>query len=380
MGSAVSETKLRAWWWHRQGLDGSLAGETAAEVLARTGWARSIGGAAPYLTLFARAGLRRSEVDAALSDLKIYELPAARGCTYVVPAEDFPLALAAGQPFADDELKVARKLGVSNAEIDKLRAAVLKALAAGPLDPDALRTAAGSAVRNLGPEGAKKGLTTTLPVALGLLQAAGQIRRVPMNGRIDQQRYRYIAWNCPVEGSFTDLARRYFCWIGPATAGEFQTFSGLEVKAAKAATEPLKLAEASEGRLLLPEDLEAFRRFEAPKRPQYALVSSLDGIGLSGGGLKSLIAAENPGGELVEFGGHAILDRGQLIGRWDFDTATGTIAWALFRGKPDKAIEGAVREMETFVRDDLGDARSFSLDSPKSRAPRIEILRKAAHG
>src|SRR5579862_1308779 len=102
------ESKRHVWRWHKQGLDGSLAGQTAAEVLARTGWARSIGGAAPYLTLFARAGLRRTEIDAALANLEIHELPAARGCTYVVPAADYSLALAAGAPFADDELKVAR--------------------------------------------------------------------------------------------------------------------------------------------------------------------------------------------------------------------------------------------------------------------------------
>src|SRR5271166_3331943 len=197
-------TKLRAWWSHRQGLDGSLAGQSASQVLARTGWARSIGGAAPYLTLFARAGLRRAEVDAALENLEIHELPSARGCTYIVPASDFPLALAAGQPFSEDELKVGRKLGVTDKEIDKLRAAVLKALGAGPLDPDALRKKVGDAARNLGPEGTKKGLATTLPVALGLLQAAGEIRRVPVNGRLDQQRYKYAAWQCTPDGNFTD--------------------------------------------------------------------------------------------------------------------------------------------------------------------------------
>ena len=46
---------LRSWWAHRQGLDGAYEGKSAGEVLAKTGWARSIGGAAPYLTLFARA-------------------------------------------------------------------------------------------------------------------------------------------------------------------------------------------------------------------------------------------------------------------------------------------------------------------------------------
>src|SRR5580698_6388595 len=99
-------TDLRAWRSHRQGLDGSLAGQTASQVLARTGWARSIGGAAPYLTLFSRAGLRRAEVDRALEKIEIHELPSARGCTYVIPSPDFPLALAAGQPFSEDELKV----------------------------------------------------------------------------------------------------------------------------------------------------------------------------------------------------------------------------------------------------------------------------------
>jgi DNA glycosylase AlkZ-like len=369
MDSAVSTTKLRAWRWQKQGLDGSLVGQTAAEVLTRTGWARSIGGAAPYLTLFARAGLQRTEIDAALANLEIHELPAVRGCTYVVPAADYSLALAAGVPFADDELKVARKLAVTDKEIAKLRAAVVKALAAGPLDPEALRTKVGTAARNLGADGAKKGLTTTLPVALGLLQSAGEIRRIPVNGRLDQQRYRYAAWKCSVNGSFTDLARRYFGWIGPTPLSDFQTFSALGVKAAKAAIEPLHLVDVGEGALLLPEDHEAFVKFQAPKRPQYALVSSLDGIGSLGPDLEDGDSGLR---------GHAILDRGRLIGRWEFDTATGSIAWALSGGNTDKALEKAVHAMEAFVRDDLGDARAFGLDTPKSRVPRIEALRKVA--
>ena len=357
-----------------------MAGQPAAQVLARTGWARSVGGAAPYLTLFARAGIRRAEADASLEKLEIHELPSARGCTYVVPSADFPLALAVGQPFSEDELKVARKLGVTDKEIDSLRAAVLTALAGGPLNPDALRKTVGDAARNLGPEGAKKGLGTTLPVALGLLQAAGEIRRVPVNGRIDQQRYKYAAWKCSPKGTFTDLARRYFSWIGPARVSEFQAFAGLGVKAANAAVEPLRLVSAGDDLCLLPEDHEAFLKFQMPKSPQYSLVSSVDGIGLLRSGLKNLLTPEDREKDVKsELPGHAILDRGRLIGRWEFDTATGTIAWASFVPR-DKALEKAVREMEAFVREDLGDARSFSLDSPKSRAPRIEALWAFAKG
>jgi hypothetical protein len=40
-------------------------------------------------------------------------------------------------------------------------------------------------------------------------------------------------------------------------------------------------------------------------------------------------------------------------------------------------MEKAVARMEEFVRAELGDARSFSLDSPKSRAARIKQLRAA---
>src|SRR5690348_6186213 len=242
-------TKLRAWWAHRQGLDGSVEGKPAAEILSKTGWARSVGGAAPYLTLFARGGLRRAEVDRDLAAAKIHELPSARGCTYVLPESHYALGLKIGQSFTGAEMKVALKLGVTEKEIANLNNAVRKALAKSPLDTDAIRQAVGPAARSLGPEGVKKGLSTTLPVALGILQSEGQIRRIPSDGRIDGQRYKYAVWSpnplskwkLSQEQSFVELARAFFSWTGGATLAEFQWFSGLGVKAAKAATNPLKL-------------------------------------------------------------------------------------------------------------------------------------------
>lgn len=382
---------MRAWWAHRQGLDGRLSGKRAAEVLEETGWARSVGGAGPYLTLFARAGARRVAVDAAVAGLEIQELPCARGCTYVVPASDFALALKVGQGFAGD-MRTAEKLGVTAAEIDRLCAAVLSALTKGPLEPDELRAATAGAVRNLGPEGAKRGLTTTLPVALEELQSVGEIRRIPTNGRLDQQRYRYALWRpnplagfrLSAEEAATELVRRFFAWIGPATLAEFQWFSGLGARAAKAAVEPVKL-ESLGGRLLLPQHREELERFKAPRQLQYALVSSLDGISLLRRDVKGLLGPEDSKrrifgkecGGLTELPSHAILDRGRLAGLWEYDTATESIVWISFAA-PDGALKKAVQRTEEFVRAELGDARSFSLDSPKSRTPRIEALRKAA--
>jgi hypothetical protein len=373
-----------------------LEGQSAAAVLERSGWARSVGGSGPYLTLFSRGHVSRADADAAAAHVEIHELPSARGCTYVVPRRDYTLALRSGQPYAGAPMKVAAKLGVTEKEIDKLQEAVKKALAKGAMDPDQIREATGDASRSLGPEGVKKGVSTTLPLALGLLQAAGEIRRVPVNGRLDQQRYKYTLWKPnPLAGNkmseaetFTEMARLYFRWIGPATTAEFQWFSGLGVKAAKAAVEPLGLVplEAGSEMLLFADDAKTLAKFSAPKKPDVRLVSALDAMFLHRRNVASLLddaARESKVytekglqalGGLSELSSNAILDRGRLVGLWEFDPDSGTIAWSSY-GAKTKEMAAAVAETEAFVREELGDARSFSLDSPKSRVPRIKALR-----
>lgn len=395
----MDKNKTRAWWSHRQGLDGSLAGATPKEVLERSGWARSVGGVGPYLSLFARAGTSRDEADIAVKDVQIHELPSARGCTYVVPSGDFGLALKVGQQFNTAPMKLASKLGVTETELKTLNKAVLKALEKGPFSPAQIRTATGNASRSLGDEGKKKGMTTTLPLAFGELQSLGDIRRVPVNGRLDQQRYQYTLWKpnplknftLSHEGAYTELARRFFKWIGPATLGEFQWFSGLGVKTGTNAIDALKLVPIENGsdRLILEEDRDAFLKFNSPTNPQYVLVSSLDAIHSLRRDVKGLLDDKDfdrevyvekftqPAGGLSDLPNHAILDRGRLIGLWDYDTETNSIAYNTF-GKEDKALTFAINKTEAFIRDQLGDARSFSLDSPKGRVKRIAALRAAA--
>ena len=338
-------------------------------MLAHAGWARSVGGVGPYLTLFARAGITREAADAAVAALEIAELPSARGCTYVLPAEDFALGLTVGGGNNGD-LRTAEKLGAGPAEIETLCAGILAALDGGrALDPDGLRAALGERVRDFGAEGRKRGMVTTLPLALGILQTAGAIRRIPTNGRLDQQRYRYVRWEpnplaaAPARAdAFAALARRFFGWAGPATFEEFRTFSGLGVNAAKDAIAALDLQPAAPGGLLLlPAERDAWAAFEPPREPQYVLVGSLDAL--------FALHRETPES-------HAIVDRGRLIGLWEYDLETESIAWSA-SVEADDGLREAVARTEAFVRDQLGDARSFSLDSPKSRAPRIAALRAA---
>src|SRR6476620_8629504 len=239
--TALTPEFLRAWAWHRQGLDGSLDGRTSQEALAAAGWARSVGGANPYLTRFARARIRRDQADTDVRELRIHELPTARGCTYVLGREDFDWALSLGKS-AEEAFRVLARLGVDRGEITLLEKQILHVLgeADGPLDPRQLKDELGESVRNLGEEGKKKGAATTLPTALGILQADGRIRRVPATGRLDQQRYAYEPWNLAPstlsdEEVRTELIRRYLGWTGGATNKQSQWFTGFTVAQSKAA-------------------------------------------------------------------------------------------------------------------------------------------------
>ncbi|WP_340686068.1 crosslink repair DNA glycosylase YcaQ family protein [Amycolatopsis coloradensis] len=393
----MATDKLRAWWAHRQGLDGTRRGSSAAAVLERTGWMRSVGGSAPYLGLFARAGLDRETVDADVARLAIHELPSARGCAYVLPSVDFELGLTVGAAAPAGELAAAEKyLGVTQAEIEQLCVTIADLLdgAGEPLAPAAIKDAAGPVVRNLGEAGRKRSTTTTLPLALGLLQARGDIRRVPVDGRLDQQRYGYVRWAPSPRGGLSDmdtarkeLARRYFSWAAPASLKHFRWFSGFTATSAKKIAEQLELVPLDGTDLLLPEEIaDEFAAFTVPAEPSYALLAGIDGVHLLHRDLPRLLADADverpvPGGRAGEtLGGqadppsHVIVDRGRIAGLWEFDTETRKIVHKFF-GEEDTALRETIARTEEFVRDQLGDARSFSLDSPKSRASRVADLR-----
>ena len=388
MGTANLSKQVRAFRWRRQGLDGGLAKASAAAVLEKTGWMRSVGGASPYLGLFARAGVRREQVDQDAAALRIHELPAARGCTYVVPAPDFALALRAGQGFSGDLATAKKFLDVTEGEIEKLGSRIVDAVKE-PKDPRELKDLLGKAVRNLGEAGKKRGMTTTLPLALGLLQSRGEIRRVPLDGRLDQQRYAYVRWGLKVSELSDDelaieLARRYFRWAAPASAAQFQWWSGLGARAARAAVAELKLAPVDGEELAFPDDADALRAAQPSQPTRAALVGSIDNLFhqrreveslTEPGDLKRIPREGRAGGSLVDLSSHAIVEDGRLAGLWEYDAEKTRIVAAVF-GKTTAAVKEAIAATEAFVRDQLGDARQFSLDSPESRKERLAGLRK----
>ncbi len=392
--------KLAVYWWRKQGLDGSALGKSPQEVLERSGWARSVGGANPYITLFSRARTSKAAAEQATVDLQIHELPSARGCTYSLPASDFALGLRVGEPAnGNPDLILARKISdFDEKELEKLCEKVESTLEGGPLDPKQIKDKIGDAVRNFGDEGKKRGLTTSLPIALGVLQTQGRIRRIPADGRLDQQRFKYALWRpSPLAGdkrtrdqAMTDLARRYFDWTGVASIAHFQWFSGLSQTTAKVAIAPLGLEPLEPGSdlLTLPSQRTEIEATVVPSQPYYNLVTSLDSLFLLRRDLMPHIAPEDGGREwpgekgmqqagssLFDLPCNAIVDRGYIVGVWEYDPNANELVWATFRS-PDSALLEEIKTTEAFIREELGDCRSFSLDSPSSRAPKIELIRR----
>lgn len=388
--------QLRAFRAHKQGLLSPLTG-TPEQILAQIGWCRTVGATSPYLALMARAGLTRSTIDQALAECTIHELPSARGCAYLLPKSDFALGLACAEdpsaPITPSSPE--RQLGITGVEIEALMEAVLIALESGPRDPQQLRDELGDKVRRFGEEGKKRGITTDLPGALGRLQNKGKIRRIPVNGRIDNERYTYALWpDNPLqnftltrEETFAQLARRYESWLGPITLAEFQWFSGLSARAAKAAFALAGITDQGSDLWALPETWDEFHAFRIPTEKPIHLLGSIDPYFLHTKNLsvsirqehqdrwRSLPAALNAKDSLADLATHAIIEGGDLVGLWHYDPDANSLLFTDWASEPAN-VKKAVDAMQAAIENDLGDVRIYSLDSPKSRQAVLQALRE----
>ena len=288
------------------------------------------------------------------------------------------------------------KLGVTDQEVGALKEGIMRALENGPRDTAGLKEPLGSLYKNYGEAGKKVGQTTNVSLGLLALQAEAKIRRIPSDGRLDGQSYKYTLFqnaptvdeSYPQADAFRDLARMFWRWCGFASMSHFQWFSGLGVKAAQSAVTSLSLVALGESSLLgTPETVENFNDFKSPTEPCYRLVSGLDSLFLLRRDLSLHIGEAQAGmdvlsqgklanlGSLNDLSTHAIVDRGLIVGLWEYDFDAKEVVSVSFARESAELLE-EISRVETLIREELGDARSFSLDSPKSRQPSIALLRE----
>lgn len=338
------------------------------------GWVRTLGGAEAYLGLSARIpGLSVADVHAAVERGDWRVVPAVRGCMYLVPRADVPLALAvAKQLGAKRTAKDQATAGVTDAEVERVSDLVLGALVAGPGTTNGLKKRV---------DGGK-----ALTFALRRLELEGRVWRRPEQSRLDHERYEWlpVADPTPIHGRDAlpspspaipaldpaALGARWRSWTGPAEAKDFRAWSGLSAKEAKALPPPSPVdAAGTPSRTVLLPGLDAFYgSYEAPTGVDPDL-ADIEVTWFSSIGTGALGGSNQP----LE---RTVVRDGSVVGLWGWDPDARRVEVVPLR--PDVAVDDAERERVEALLRDLGHGRGSTLESDDDLRARLARMRRQA--
>ena len=361
-------------WFERQLLP-PRHGISIANVVDKAGWIPSAGGTGPYLSIRARIpGVNRQDVDDALFErMDILELPSVRDTAFLVPRADAGIALAAGRRSYAERL---RKLPIDASELSALGKQILKTLGDDARTTDQLRRdLPPTSIRDLGDAGKRLGITSTLTATLKLLQAEGKLLRTNAERRLDGRTHLYRRWPAEIDTTpppdlNVALATRFLSWSAPSAIDDFAWWSGLGKRVAKEAMASIRVGDVR----------------VAPHRPDdtVILLPFRDNLFGLHRGLATFI--DDDSAEVMDTSGkaipakdaemlhhNAILAGGVLRGIWEFD---GERIVSKCFGKPPRGLDAAISEMETFIREQLGDHKYYAFDSGGTRAKRVEFVRR----
>ncbi len=377
------------------------------------GYVRTLGGADAYLAARARMpGLTRGDLDALVTEETLRVVPAVRGCIYLVPAAEAALCLrVARTQSATRDARDAERAGIRAGELDKVAAAVLASLRAdGPETTDGLRRRlpAGT-IRSLGERGKKVGVSSPLPPALRQLEFAGRIARIPVEGRLDHEKY---VWHPTTVDPFASaglpeeperlhgqLLTRFLDFAGVTELPAFCAWSGLTQRDAKAALphaqfEPVLAAGLGQGAMATAALGTLLRAVDRADEAT-ALLPFEDNLMHQAGGLASFVAPPfhalpvptwgegkrvlHPLGSSRHVLFRSILADGRIRGFWEYDPDARAVVTHVF-DPPAKAARAAIEEVaaetSTFLREQIGHGRSFSLDDDDELRRRTAELRR----
>lgn len=386
-----------------QELDGAPVSELIP-VLERTGFVRTLGGVDVYLAVRARIPeLSRADLEGAVERREAHVMPAARGCMYLVAKSHAAAALQlAAQLSQRRDEREREKAGIELAELERVGAAVLEALAEGPLETNALRRKLPAGlVRSLGEIGKKLGISSTLPPALRQLEFQGRIDRIPETKKLDTERYLWhfredvpetVTGPAEVHAA---IAKVFFHAAGLATMRAFVEWSGLRQGDAATAIERLGLvavavAGSKETYFLAPERRELLGR---PAGDAVAFLPFEDNLLACQGGPAFFVAPEHHGipvpvwgdskpstlGEARHASLRTIIAGNQIAGFWEFDPDTHEVTTVCFdtvtKNNRERIAEQA-RTLGRFITEDLGHGRSHSLDTDAELRARAHYVRQ----
>src|ERR1043165_4650321 len=132
---------LNSWRMHRQFLDHPFPSRNLLDLIRSVGWIYSPGCSTPYLCLWARmSSFKAADLDKLVfDDTKLVQLETLRGCTMLVPRDQASVALRIRtRTFTELSKQARQQMPVSDSDMEKLKAAILKALHSAPKTTDQL--------------------------------------------------------------------------------------------------------------------------------------------------------------------------------------------------------------------------------------------------
>lgn len=377
------------------------------EVLEKAGFVRTLGGVDVYLALQARIpNFQARELDVAVAGARAQVIPAARGCIYLVARSQVPdtLAFAALQRASRDAREY-DKAGIKKGELERVGKAVVSFLREqGPLSTTQLRSRLPQgSFRSLGEAGKKVGLSSTLPPALRQLEFEGRIERLLEGESLDSERY---LWRIRSKEDVAEAAKRsaaelhrslarvFFRAAGLATARMFAGWSGLGIRDSRAAVQDIELSayevEGIEEPALGFDDVAGVSPHDCQEI--VALLPFEDNLIALRGGPRLLVDPAFHGlsvpiwgssrssslGEATHSAMRTILAGNQVAGFWEFDPPSGKVVthcFAALNSNQKEAVANEAGRLEAFFQEELGHARSFSLDTDQALADRADYIR-----
>jgi hypothetical protein len=385
----VSLSHLNQWRMHRQFLDHPFPSKNIAELIHSVGWIYSPGCSTPYLSLWARsASFKGADLDKLVfDDHKLIQLETLRGCTMLVPKDQANVALRIRtRTFTELSKQARQQMPLNDADMEKLKTALLNALHSSPRTVEQLQRAVpANLVKEFSPELKRIGLTNSLALAINLLKEEGKLLKVQGKKRLDSTDYSYILtssllpdadpFSLRMEEACAQLAAQYFRAEAPARVRDFAWWAGINVTdAIKGAAEvkpklvPIAVEGTKDEFLISEADVDSLLNFKAPE-------AALSFIPYRDTYLKGqrevvnrFVPAEHADkpfsrwkGKLINDPLATIIFNGRVIGVWEWNEDDEEVDLLLFDSSIPKSVDKVMHkragELANFIRANLGEVR-----------------------
>jgi hypothetical protein len=390
----VSLEQINAWRMHRQYLDRPFPSKDIVELVNSIGWLYSPGCSTPYLACWARMSSFKAEDlnKVVFDDKRLVQLETLRGCTMLVPKNQAAIALRIRtRTFTELSKQARQQMPINEADMERVKTAILKALQNGPRTPEQIRTAVpATLVKDFGADLKRIGLTNSLTLAINLLKEEGKLIKQQAKKRLDTTEYSLVLtanllpqadpFNLRLEDACVQLATQYFRAESPARIRDFAWWAGINVTdAIKGAAEvkPKLVALAVEGTkdeyLISQADLDNFLAFE----PQESAVNFIPYRDTYLKGQREVVDRFVPSqhadkpfsrwkGKLINDPLATIVQNGHVVGVWEWNEDEEEVDLLLFDSTISKSVMKTIRkrgdELATFIRNNLGEVRLQGLD------------------